>query len=76
MLTRRSLLWGLIAAPAVVKATSLMPVKLFEPMPTKIMVPFLWDDALVTYERHTYSTLDSLLVRTYSKALIPDVLVR
>jgi hypothetical protein len=51
-------------------------VKLFEPMPTKIMVPFLWDDALVTYERHTYSTLDSLLVRTYSKALIPDVLVR
>jgi hypothetical protein len=33
ILTRRSLLGGLFAAPAVVKAASLMPVKLWVPEP-------------------------------------------
>jgi hypothetical protein len=33
LLTRRSLLGGLFAAPAVVKAASLMPVKLWVPEP-------------------------------------------
>lgn len=37
--TRRSLLWGLFAAPAVVTAANLMPVKLWVPEPAKIIAP-------------------------------------
>lgn len=31
LLTRRSFLWGLVAAPAIVRVASLMPVRVFDP---------------------------------------------
>lgn len=40
MLTRRGMLSGLICAPAIVRASSLMPIKdLFKPLPFSVLPP-------------------------------------
>lgn len=41
MLTRRSILWGLIAAPAIVRASSLMPVRAWLEAPKLTMAEIL-----------------------------------
>jgi hypothetical protein len=59
MLTRRSILRGLIAAPAIVSAGSIMPVKLW-----KVPTP-MW---------RTYGARDALAVKLYTKQLVIEAL--
>jgi hypothetical protein len=69
MLTRRSLFFGLIAAPAVVKAASLMPVKLWQPNPNWYEIMYAADG---TFTRYAGYDILNLRPATYLAAPIFD----
>jgi hypothetical protein len=70
MLTRRSILRGLFAAPAIVSASSIMPVKLWDPNAWLADCDIATEAAWRTEGLwRTYSEIDSLAVKLYSKQL-------
>ncbi len=71
-LARRSFLFGMFAAPAIVRASSLMPVKLFEPIGT----PLVYDDILDEVNRlwPNLSDIVQATLRDYHGDLADDFL--